>query len=139
MTEAPGTEELIRRADELLKVLEEETALLDALDLGRAAALLPRKEVAVAALQDATGRDAPEEEPGEEEREELERSREALRAGVEANCHALTRSLELQTRLMQAIAKAVPAGRAAEAPSYQPDGRKVPARPPEAYAFQRRM
>ena len=150
MTEVIGTEELMRRADELSRVLEEETGLLDALDLVGAAALLPRKEQAVAALQNTRVRGAPDgdpeadseeghEEGTDEDRERLELSWESLRAAVEANCGALTRSLALQTRFMQAIAKAVPAGRAAEAPSYQPDGRKVPPRPPEAYAFQRRM
>lgn len=153
MTEAPGTEELIRRAEELSRLLDEETALLEALDLAAATTLLPQKEQAVAALQEAAGRAAAEGEPDEEEpeaedldgdaadgkRERLRQTQEALCEAVSANCGALTRSLDLQTRLMQAIAKAIPAGRAAEAPSYQPDGRKVPVRPPEAYAFQRRM
>ena len=42
-------------------------------------------------------------------------------------------------RLIETIAQAVPRGRAAEAPVYQPDGSQVPARPPEAYAFMSRM
>lgn len=133
--------DLIRRIDDLAAVLEEETALLDALDLAGAAKLLPHKEEAVAALQDAASRigGGSEEVTSGENEALLGRCKAALQEQAEANQAALVRSLELQGRLMQTIAKAVPAGRAEEAPSYLPDGRKVATRPLGAYAFQQRM
>jgi hypothetical protein len=131
--------DLIGRIGELSSVLEEETALLDALDLTGATLLLLRKEEAVASLQTAAEQLGDGEELTEEDTALVEESKAALQAQAEANQAALLRSLDLQNRLMQTIAKAIPAGRAEEAPAYQLDGKKMPARPPEAYAFQSRM
>lgn len=141
MSDTIGIPDLIRRVDDLTTILEEETALLDALDLPGATELLPRKEETVTALQEAADQigDGSEEGISEEDKALLTESKAALQEQAEANQAALIRSLELQGRVMQTIAKAVPAGRADEAPVYQQDGRKLSTQPPEAYAFQRRM
>ena len=135
-----GVDELGGLTDALSAVLEEETALLDELDLVGAAGLLPRKRDAVAALQGAVAAGAipaAAEEPGRQAA--LRGSIERMAALAEQNRVALERGVALQTRVVQAIATAVPRARAVEAPVYQPDGSKVPARPPEAYAFLSRM
>ena len=132
--------ELIELTDRLSQVLEEETGLLDALDLVAATGLLARKGDAVAALQGAlaaSGDAAPALDG-----EEADRLRDGVRRmteAAEANQAAIERGLAVQMRLVEAIAHAVPRARAVEAPIYQPDGSKVPARPPEAYAFLSRM
>ena len=130
------TDDLAELTDRLSEVLEEETGLLDALDLAAAGGLLARKRDAFAALQGALAANGADQvaEP------------ELLRASVlrmselaETNRAAIERGLALQTRLIAAIAEAVPRARAAEAPIYQPDGSKVAGRPPEAFAFLSRM
>lgn len=62
-----------------------------------------------------------------------------MAAAAEATRVAIESGLALQMRVIQAIATAVSRARAVEAPLYQPEGTKVPARPPEAYAFLSRM
>lgn len=138
-SEHRGTDELMMLTDRLSAVLEEETALLDGLDLAGAAGLLSRKREAFAELQEAmTSGPGPvglDSDQAAAFRESLAR----MTAMAEANRVAIESGLALQMRVIQAIATAVPRARAVEAPVYQPDGSKVPARPPEAYAFLTRM
>jgi hypothetical protein len=133
------TDDLATLTDRLSALLEEETALLDSLDLTGAAALLSRKRDAVAALQAAmmTGPVPAGLDAGQATA--LCESIARMAALGEANRVAIERGVALQTRMIQAIATAVPRARAVEAPVYQPDGSKMPARPPEAYAFLSRM
>ncbi len=130
------THDLVTLTDRLSAVLTEETALLDALDLPAAGALLSRKRDAVAALQEAMA----------EGGAAVPRDGAALRSSVrhmaelaEANRAAIERGLAVQMRLVEAIAQAVPRARADEAPVYQPDGSRVPGKPPEAFAFLSQM
>ena len=136
--DARGTE-LANLADRLSQVLEEETALLDALDLPAATGLLARKSDAVAALQGALSAGGATREPGMEASEELRESVRRMAEVADANQAAIERGLAVQMRLVEAIAHAVPRARAVEAPVYQQDGSKVAARPPEAYAFLSQM
>jgi hypothetical protein len=131
-------EALIELTERLSEVLSEETGLLNELDLPAAGGLLARKRDAVTALQKALADGAITALPPEEAA--------ALRASVqrmtelaEANEIAVERGLAVQMRLIQTIAQTVPRARAIEAPIYQPNGSQVPPRPPEAYAFLRRM
>jgi hypothetical protein len=134
------TERLRDLADRLSLVLEEETALLEALDLSAAGGLLARKRAAVAALQAALIA-VPEPDllrgPGTDTA--LRDSVRRLAALAAANRAAVARGLALQTRLIETIARAVPRARAEEAPTYRPDGGKLPTRPPQPYAFLSRM
>jgi len=139
-SDAPELDELGALTDALSAVLAEETALLEALDLAGATLLLPRKRDAVAALQGAVAAGAipaVADDPGRQAA--LRASMERMATLAEQNRAALEQGLTLQGRVVQAIATAVPRARAVEAPVYQPDGSKVPARPPEAYAFLSRM
>lgn len=133
------TDSLAELTDRLSAVLAEETGLLDALDLSAAGGLLSRKRDAVAALQDAVSGGAAalvlEPEPAAALRASVGRMAEQ----ADANRIAIERGLALQMRLIEAIAQAVPRARATEAPVYQPNGSKVPAKPPEAFAFLSRM
>ncbi len=131
--------ELIGLMDRLSQVLEEETGLLDALDLPAATGLLARKGDAVAALQGALSAGDGVPDFTGEEADLLRDSARRMTEAAEANRVAIERGLAVQMRLVQAIAQAVPRARAVEAPVYQPDGSKVPARPPEAYAFLSQM
>jgi hypothetical protein len=129
------TENLAELADRLSQVLEEETGLLDALDLPAAGSLLSRKRDAVAALQGAmsSGHTAPKLDG--EQADALRCSVMRMAQLADANRAAIERGLALQMRLMHAIAQAVPRARATEAPIYQPDGRQAAPRPPEPYAY----
>jgi hypothetical protein len=131
-------DDLVALTDQLALVLEDETALLEALNLPGAVKLLSRKRDAVAALEGALAAGAAA-ELDEEQSEALRESFERMARNAGANRVAIERGLALQMRLIDTIAQAIPRGRALEAPCYQPDGRKVPARPPEAYAFLSRM
>jgi hypothetical protein len=133
------TESLIALTERLNQVLAEENALLDALDLPRATALLTRKRDAVAALQGAISGGHTTSAELTVEAEKLRASLQRLASLGEVNRTAIERALELQMRLIQTIAEAVPRARAQEAPVYRPDGNRVPARPPEAYAFLSQM
>jgi hypothetical protein len=133
------TDDLAELTDRLTEVLAEETALLDALDLGGAGALLPRKRDAVAALQGAVAGGKAMAELAAGQAEMLRDSVQRMSEVAEANRAAIERGLALQMRLIEAIAQAVPRARATEAPVYQPDGSQLPPRPPEAYAFLSRM
>jgi len=133
------TESLIALTERLNQVLAEENALLDALDLPGATALLTRKRDAVAALQGAISSGYTTSAELSVEAEKLRASLQRLASLGEANRTAIERGLELQMRLIQTIAQAVPRARALEAPVYQPNGSQLPARPPEAYAFLSRM
>ena len=132
------SEELAGLVDQVTAVLQEETALLDALNLPAATGLLSRKRDAVAALQgalsagDAAGL-------GGEGSDKLRDSAQRMADAASANQAAIERGLALQMQLIQVIAQAVPRARAVEAPVYQPDGSQVPPRPPDAYAFLSRM
>lgn len=132
-------DDLNQLAKTLNAVLAEETDFLDALDYNGAVALLPRKQDAVAALQGAifAGIDVAGME--EEALEALKWQAEVLDDLAEANRQAIERAMALQTEVIQTIANAVPKGRAAEAPAYQPDGTKAPSRPFESYAFTGQM
>lgn len=133
------TDDLVTLMDRLSAVLGEETALLDGLDLAGAAQLLPRKRGAVAALQEAVAAGSVPAGLDAGQAVALCESLARMAAMAEANRVAIERGVALQMRVVQAIATAVPRARAVEAPIYQPDGSKVPARPPEAYAFLSRM
>lgn len=133
------TDDLVTLMDRLSAVLEEETALLDGLDLAGAAGLLSRKRGAVAALQEAVAAGSVLAGLDAGQAAALCESLARMAAMAEANRVAIERGVALQMRVVQAIATAVPRARAVEAPIYQPDGSKVPARPPEAYAFLSRM
>jgi hypothetical protein len=133
------TENLIELTERMNQVLAEENALLDSLDLPGATALLTRKRNAVAALQGALAGGNTTSAELSAEAEKLRESLQRLALLGEANRTAIERGLALQMRLIQTIAQAVPRARALEAPVYQPNGSKVPARPPEAYAFLSRM
>ena len=136
MSDAEG---LSRLADRLSDVLLEETALLDALDLAGAGALLSRKQAAVVALQQAVAGDGGRSRVANEDPEAIRGSVDRLQRLAEANRAALERGLATQSRLIQTIARAVPAARAIEAPVYLSNGSKLPPRPPQAYAFLSRM
>lgn len=133
------TNDLAELTDRLSAVLAEETGLLDALNLSAAGGLLTRKRDAVAALQAAMsgGAAAIVREP--EDAATLRASVRHMAEQADANRAAIERGLALQMRLIEAIAQAVPRARATEAPVYQPDGSKVPGKPPEAFAFLSRM
>lgn len=135
------SDELAGLVDQVTAVLQEETALLDALNLPAATGLLSRKRDAVAALQGAlsSAGDGAGSGGDEEGSDKLRDSARRMADAAEVNRVAIERGLELQMRLIQAIAQAVPRARAVEAPVYQPDGSQVPARPPDAYAFLSRM
>jgi hypothetical protein len=133
------TRDLVELTDRLSAVLGEETALLDALDLSAAGALLARKRDAVAALQEALADGPVAMEPDAEPAAALRRSVRHMADQADANRVAIERGLAVQMRLVEAIAQAVPRARATEAPIYQPDGSKVPAKPPEAFAFLSQM
>ena len=131
--------DLASLTDQLADVLQQETELLDALDLAAAAALLARKRGAVAALQSAIAAGAANAPRSPEEDAALRDSVQRMTACAEANRAAIERGVALQMRVVQAIAAAVPRARATEAPVYQPNGSQLPPRPPEAYAFLSRM
>jgi hypothetical protein len=131
-------DDLAALADILSAVLDEETALLEALDLPAAAKLLDRKRDAVAALQGAVGAGSGVERD-EDEQQALRESVRHMAERAEANRAAIEHGLAMQMKLIETIAKAVPIGRAEEAPTYQPNGSRVATRPPEAYAFLSRM
>lgn len=133
------SDDLNELTERLNAVLAEETGFLDALDLAAATNLLSRKQDAVAALQGAIIAGVDTGGMDEDQTEALRGRAQQLAELAEANRQAIERGLSLQTQLIQTIAQAVPKARAAEAPVYQPDGSKVPARPPESYAFQRQM
>lgn len=133
------TDDLVTLTDRLSAILEEETALLDGLDLAEAAGLLSRKRDAVSALQEAVAAGPVPAGLEADQAAALCESLTRMAAMAEANRVAIESGLALQMRVIQAIATAVPRARAVEAPVYQPDGSKVPARPPEAYAFLTRM
>jgi hypothetical protein len=133
------TEGLIALTERLNQVLAEETALLGALDLAGATAMLTRKRDAVTALLAALAGGATTSAEISVEAEKLRESLQRLAILGQANRTAIERGLALQMRLIQTIAQAVPRARALEAPVYQPDGSRIPARPPEAYAFRSRM
>ena len=133
------TNELVMLTDRLSAVLEEETALLDGLDLAGAGGLLSRKRDAVAVLQEAMTSGPVPVGLDSDQTAALRESLARMTAVAEANRVAVERGVALQMRVIQAIATAVPRARAVEAPVYQPDGSKLPARPPEAYAFLTRM
>ena len=133
------TDDLVTLTERMSVVLAEENALLEALDLPGAAALLGRKRSAVAALQEALSSNQTTSAALSAEADKLRESLQRLALLGEANRTSIERGLALQMRLIETIAQAVPRGRAAEAPVYQPDGSQVPARPPEAYAFMSRM
>ena len=128
-------EELSALTNQLSEVLEEENRLLEGLDLAAAAGLLTRKCDAVAALQGAVAAGNLAAGLLPEEAAVLRASIGRMSALAQENRTALERGVALQARVIQAIATAVPQARAVEAPIYQPDGSKVPPRPPEAYAF----
>ena len=133
------SDDLNELTDRLNAVLAEETELLNALDLTAATNLLSRKQDAVAALQGAIIAGVKTGDMGEDQTAALRERAQLLAELGEANRQAIERGLALQTQLIKTIAQAVPKARAAEAPNYQPDGSKVPARPPEFYAFRRQM
>lgn len=133
------TDELVMLTDRLSAVLEEEIALLDGLDLAGAGGLLSRKRDAVAVLQEAMTSGPGPVGLDSGQTAALRESLARMTAVAEANRVAIESGLALQMRVIQAIATAVPRARAVEAPVYQPDGSKVPARPPEAYAFLTKM
>jgi hypothetical protein len=133
------TENLIELTERLNRVLAEENALLDALDLPGATALLDRKRNAVAALQGAISNGNTTSAELSAEADKLRESLQRLASLGAANRTAIERGLALQMRLIQTIAQAVPRARALEAPVYQPNGSQVSARPPEAYAFLSQM
>ena len=132
-------EELGALTDRLSEVLDEENRLLDGLDLAAAAGLLSRKRDAVAALQGAVAAGGGTAGLPPEKAAALRASVSRMSALAQENRAAIERGVALQMRVIQAIAAAVPRARAVEAPVYQPDGSKVPPRPPEAYAFLSRM
>jgi phage FluMu protein gp41 len=132
-------ENIIVMTDRLNQVLVEENGWLDALDLQAAVALLARKRDAVAALQGALSLGSGTAKLSPESSEALRTSVRRLAELGEANRAAIERGLALQMQLIQTIAQAVPRGRAAEAPVYQPDGTQVPSRPLDAFAFLSRM
>ena len=131
--------ELVTITDRLSAVLEEETVLIEDLDLAAAAGLLSRKRNAVSALQEAMVAGSLTAVLDAGQATVLRESLARMVAVAEVNRVAVERGVALQMRVVQAIATAVPRARAVEAPVYQPDGSKVPARPPEAYAFLSRM
>jgi hypothetical protein len=133
------TEDLIGVTERLNEVLTEENALLDALDLSAAVALLPRKRDAVEALQAMVSDGTATAELSAEDTERFRESLQRLATLGAANRTAIEHGLALQMRVIQTIAQAVPRALALEAPIYQPDGRQMPPRPPEAYAFLSRM
>lgn len=138
-SERRGADGLVTLTDLLSAVLEEETVLLDRLDLAGAAGLLSRKRDAVAALQEAMAEGPVPAGLDASQAAALGAGLARMTAVAEANRVAIERGVALQMRVVQAIATAVPRARAVEAPIYQPDGSKMPARPPEAYAFLSRM
>ena len=131
--------DLSQLAKTLNAVLAEETDFLDALDHAGAVELLPRKQDAVAALQGAIAAGVDTAGMDEDTLDALKWQAEVLGDLAEANRLAIERAIILQTEVIQTIANAVPKGRATEAPSYQPDGSKVPSRPFEPYAFNGQM
>jgi hypothetical protein len=133
------TESLASLTASLNQVLDEETRLLDALDLAAAGRLVGRKRDAVLALQAALSAESAAAELAGEEAEALREGAAQLVGLSEANRVAVERGLALQMRLIKTIAQCVPRARAADAPIYQSDGTQQPPRPPEAYAFLSRM
>lgn len=136
--EVPG-ENLAAIADRLSDILLQETILLDALDLPEAGALLERKRKALASLQFELDHSDASSWLERQELAELRGSLSRLQDRAEANRAALERGLGVQLQLIDAIARAVPQARANQAPIYQPNGSKIPQRPPDAYAFLSQM
>jgi hypothetical protein len=125
----------------LSDIIARETLLLDALELPKAGALVGEKLSALKALQAAYMElEQSADKPDDAEREAaLGSAIQLLERLGEANRAAIERGLALQMRLIQTIVQAVPRARAAQAPVYQHDGRQLPPRPPEAFAFLSRM
>ena len=133
------TDTLAELTEEMCAVLTQETALLDGLDLAAAVDLLPRKKAAIASLQAVLAERPKFAELDEDDAASLRACVARMAVLAEANQSAVERGLAVQMRVIQAIAQAVPRARAEEAPSYLPNGSRVAVRPPEAYAFLRRM
>ena len=133
------SQDLHQLARTLSAVLAEETGFLEGLDHASAVALLPRKQEAVAALEAAIASGVDTAGMDEDTLEAFKWEAEMLGGLAEANRLAVERAMVLQTEVIQTIASAVPRARSTEAPAYQHDGTKAPARPFEPYAFAGQM
>ena len=128
------TPALIAASVDLATVLARENAALQALDLSRAAAMLGDKQKAAAAFlaaQSSPG--APPMPMSHGQREAAMAAAARLRDLAEENRRLLERAMQVQSRVIGTVAKAVPRRLAEQAPRYAAGG--VSARPARMPAF----
>jgi hypothetical protein len=131
------TRELIQAAIDLADTLRRENAALAALDMAAATRLLAEKQAATAAFAAAQAGAASTPDNAGVPRALLEQVAKGLRGQAEENRLLLERAMLVQSRVLGALARAVPQALAV-APRYDRGGSIAGARRPPAVALSAR-